>query len=238
MAAGLMAGCHSSNNTTMTGTNNELSNRERSDGWELLFDGKGINQWHTYGKTGVGAAWKAQDGALYFDPAVRRSTSGSGGDIVTNKEYENFHLKLEWKVAPGANSGVIFYVQEDPAKFPNTYNSGPEMQVLDNELHADAKIIKHRAGDLYDLISVSKETVRPAGQWNQAEIISNKGKLDFHLNGEHVLSTTMWNDAWRQMIAGSKFKSMPGFGTFTRGRIALQDHGDAVWFRNIRIKEL
>jgi hypothetical protein len=112
------------------------------------------------------------------------------------------------------------------------------MQVLDNAGHADAKIIKHRAGDLYDLISSSSEPVKPAGQWNTAEITANKGKLDFYLNGQHIINTRMWDDNWKQMVAGSKFKAMPDFGKFTKGRIALQEHGDQVWYKNIKIKKL
>ncbi|HVG42539.1 MAG TPA: DUF1080 domain-containing protein, partial [Chitinophagaceae bacterium] len=173
-----------------------------------------------------------------LDAASKKTAQTEGGDLVTDNEYENFHLKLEWKIAPKGNSGVIFYVQEDKTKYNDTYNTGPEMQVLDNEGHADAKIIKHRAGDLYDLISVSRETVKKAGEWNAAEIIANNGKLDFYLNGEHTVSTTMWDTAWQQMIAGSKFKDMQGFGAFKKGRIALQDHGDDVWYRNIMIKTL
>ena len=112
------------------------------------------------------------------------------------------------------------------------------MQVLDNERHPDAKIPKHRAGDLYDLISSSQETVKPAGEWNHAEVKVQNGKLDLYLNGTNVVSTTMWDDNWKKMVAGSKFKSMPDFGTFKKGHIALQDHGNAVWYKNIKIKQL
>jgi hypothetical protein len=113
-----------------------------------------------------------------------------------------------------------------------------EMQVLDNDKHADAKIIKHRAGDLYDLISSSKETVKPVGEWNLAEVVYNKGELKLYLNGVNVVSTKVGDENWNTMVAGSKFKTMPGFGKSPKGRIALQDHGNAVWFRNIKIKEL
>jgi hypothetical protein len=112
------------------------------------------------------------------------------------------------------------------------------MQVLDNAGHDDGKIIKHHAGDLYDLISCSQETVKPVGEWNQVEIISNNGKLDFILNGTNVVSTTMWDDNWKKLVAGSKFKDMPDFGTYKKGRIALQDHGNMVSYRNIMIKKL
>lgn len=226
--------------TSMNTSTNEnvLTNEERNDGWQLLFDGKTTNGWHSYGKQTTGNAWKVQDGTLFFDADAKKNAQAEGGDMVTNDEYENFHLKLDWKISPNGNSGIIFLINEDSTKYQNTYNTGPEMQVLDNGGHPDAKIIKHRAGDLYDLISVSKETVKPVGEWNTAEIIANNGNLRFNLNGEQVVNTTMWDDAWRAMLAGSKFKDMPGFGTYKKGKIALQDHGNNVWYRNIKIRKL
>jgi hypothetical protein len=161
-----------------------------------------------------------------------------GGDIVTDEEFENFDLKLEWKIAKNGNSGIMFCVHEDTTKYKAPYETGPEMQVLDNDGHADGKIKKHRAGDLYDLISCSKETVKPVGEWNQVEIKLLNGKLDFYLNAENVVSTTMWDDSWNKLVAGSKFKTMPGFGTFKKGHIDLQDHDCMVWYRNIVIKKL
>ncbi len=207
--------------------------------WKLLFDGKTTNGWHTYGKETVGEAWKVEDGTLYLDAANKQDWQTSdGGDLVTEEEFDNFHLKLEWKIAKNGNSGIIFYVQDDPATYQYTWSTGLEMQVLDNEGHPDAKIDKHRAGNLYDLIASSPENVRPAGEWNQVEIISNKGQLEFQQNGEKVLSTTLWDDSWKQLVAGSKFADMPNWGTFKSGKIALQDHGDSVWFRNIQIRRL
>ena len=240
VALALLLACNTpkQTSTTMPTSNNALSSGERSEGWTLLFDGQTTAGWHTYGKPGtLGNAWKVEDGALRFDAGARKVSGAQGGDIVTDEEFENFHLKLEWKIAPNGNSGVMFYVHEDTSRFKQTYHTGPEMQVLDNNGHPDAKIIMHRAGDLYDLIS-AKETVRPVGEWNQAEILSNRGRLQFFLNGEEVLSTTMWDEAWRTMIANSKFKAWQGFGTYKKGRIALQDHGDDVWYRNIKIRKL
>ena len=230
--------CSTANKANM-GTINVLTQEESANGWEMLFDGKSTAGWHTYGKQTIGKAWKAEDGTLRLDAASKKDwQTAEGGDIVSAKEYDNFDLHLEWKVAPGGNSGIMFFVHEDATRYPYPWHTGPEMQVLDNALHPDAKIIKHRAGDLYDLISVSKETVKPAGEWNAVRIVANKGELDFYLNGAHVLHTAMWTDSWRAMVANSKFKDMPGFGTFQSGRIALQDHGDNVWFRNIRIRRL
>ncbi len=211
-------------------------NAGQKSGWVPLFDGKTTSGWHIYGKTVTSSAWKADNGTLHLDPAAKKQ-GVEGGDIITDQEYENFHLKLEWKISKNGNSGIIFLVNEDP-KYQSTYNTGPEMQVLDNDGHPDAKIHKHRAGDLYDLIASSKETVKPVGEWNKAEIVCNKGKLDFFLNGTKVVSTTLWDDNWNKLVAGSKFASMPGFGTFRSGKIALQDHGDEVWYRNIMIKKL
>lgn len=204
-------------------------------GFKLLFDGKSTAGWHSYGKTTVGQGWKVEDGALHLDPKAKNN---DGGDLVTDKEYSNYHLSLEWKVAPKANSGIIFYVHEELPKYGQTYSTGPEMQVLDNDGHPDGKITKHRSGDLYDLVKSTSEPVKPVGEWNKAEIISDKGKLTFKLNGVTIVNTTLWDDNWKALIAGSKFAKWQGFGTYQTGKIALQDHGDEVWYRNIMIKEL
>lgn len=204
--------------------------------WVSLFDGQSLDQWHTYGNDSAGSAWEATADGIYLNTQV--TDKKERGDLVTNETYTDFHLKLEWKVAPGGNSGIIFLVQDDPETYPATYSTGPEMQVLDNAGHADAKIDKHRAGDLYDLIACSEETVKPAGEWNTAEIKIEDNQLEFFLNGTKVVETTLHDEAWESMVAGSKFAEMPGFGTFSSGKIALQDHGDEVWYRNIEIKRL
>jgi Domain of Unknown Function (DUF1080) len=218
----------------MTGSaQNVLSPKEKSEGWKLLFDGTSTTGWRNYQSDKVTDRWKVSNGELYLDKAV---TAGAG-DIMTDAEFQDYELAVEWKISPCGNSGIIFNVVEDD-KFKNTYNSGPEMQVLDNTCHPDAKIAKHRAGDLYDLIAVSKETVKPAGEWNQVRIVSKNSKMEFWLNGTKVVDFTMHTPEWKSMVANSKFKSMPGFGEAKKGHIALQDHGDAVWFRNIKIREL
>lgn len=234
LAAAFLLSCSTQNQSTMQSSEN---NAAAADGWISLFDGKTTNGWHTYNKTGIGSAWKVVDGTLHLDAAAKKAPqSATGGDIVTDQEFEDFHLKLEWKLSPKGNSGVIFYSKEDP-QYGAMWHTGPEMQVLDNDGHADAKIHKHRSGDLYDLIE-SKQNTKPVGEWNLAEIVSKDGKLEFHLNGQKTLETTMWDDNWRAMIANSKFKNMAAFGTVKKGKIGLQDHGDDVWFRNIMIKKL
>ena len=217
----------------------EMESTNKDTGWISLFDGKSLKGWHNYGKTTIGEAWKIEDGTFYLDTTKKEGwQTAAGGDIVTDEEYENFHLMVDWKIAAGGNSGIIFNIHEDSAKYEYVWHTGPEMQVLDNALHADAKIIKHRAGDLYDLITSSPETVKAAGEWNHAEIISNNGQLEFFLNGSKVVSTTMWDDKWKSMIAESKFKAYPDFGTYKKGHIALQDHGNTVWYKNVKIKRL
>jgi hypothetical protein len=212
---------------------------QKKSGWVSLFDGKTLSGWHSYGKSTAGSAWKAENGILHLDAANKEDGHiVNGGDLVTDAEYDNFHLKLDWKAAPGSNSGIIFYVKEDTSLYHSPWQTGPEMQVLDDERHPDCKLIKHKAGDLYDLISISKNVIKPAGEWNHVEIIANKGNLQFVINGEKVLSAKMWDSNWNNLISLSKFKDMPGFGKFKKGKICLQDHGDEVWFRNIEIIKL
>lgn len=216
-----------------------ISNGEKSsNGWVSLFDGKTTTGWHSYGKDKADGIWNVVDGAICLTDKKQRTQGSGGGDLVTDKEYGDFDLKLEWKIAKNGNSGIIFYVVEDPTKYKESYNTGMEMQVLDNDGHPDGKLIRHRAGDLYDLISSSKESVKPVGEWNEVEIISKNGKLQLFLNGTNVVTTQLWDDNWRTMLANSKFKNMPGFGTFKKGKIALQDHSNMVCYRNIKIKEL
>ena len=171
---------------------------EGKAGWVSLFDGKTTKGWHSYGKTTADPQWDVKDGALHLD-----KSKGGKGDLLTDKEYSNFDLRLEWKISPKGNSGILFYVHEDPKKYEESYYTGPEMQVLDNNGHPDGKIHKHRAGDLYDLIPCSKETVKPVGEWNEVEIISNHGSLKLFLNGVNVVSTTLWDDHWKTLVAGS-----------------------------------
>lgn len=215
-----------------------LTDREKKEGWKLIFDGQTTTGWRNYGSYKIGEAWKVKDGTLYLDTSNKKDwqTLG-GGDIITDKEYENFELSLEWKIEACGNSGIMFNVVESKEnQYP--WYSAPEVQVLDNACHPDAKIIKHRAGDLYDLISCSTETVKVAGEWNQVSIISNRGNLELWLNGTKVVHTQMHTPAWDEMVKGSKFKDMKAFGKASKGHIALQDHGNGVWFRNIKIKEI
>jgi hypothetical protein len=209
--------------------------------WESLFDGKTTNGWHTYGKDKVGEAWKAVDGNLILDPSQKDGWQiKGGGDIITNESFGDFHLQLEWKISKDGNSGIIFFVQDEPKKYDYIWYTGPEMQVLDNDGHSDGKIKKHRAGNLYDLIEGKEGVVKAVGEWNTVDIINKKGTLTLKLNGIVTVETKLGDDNWKELIKGSKFgtKKTPDFGTVFTGHIGLQDHGNEVAFRNIRIQRL
>lgn len=209
---------------------NTLTAAEKAQGWKLLFNGKDLTGWKVYRKAATPAQWKVVDGAIAL-------TAGDAGDLITKDEYGDFDLSLEWKISPKGNSGVIYMIKEvDSAA--QTYNTGPEMQVLDNEGHADGKTPSHRAGAIYDLVVPKEGVVKPVGQWNQARIVMKKGRLEHWLNGQKVAESSYGDDAWLKLVAGSKFKTMPLFGLAKTGHIGLQDHGNQVWFRSIKIKTL
>jgi len=218
---------------TLRAQDNQLSAEEKSNGWILLFDGTDLKGWHSYNKKEAMAPWVIDNGAIKKEVAKE---GAHGGDLLSADEYENFDLKLQWKISPAGNSGVLFLIKELPSV--EAYSTGPEMQVLDNDGHPDGKIHKHRAGDLYDLIASSSEPVRPVGEWNDAEIKLDHGKLDLYLNGVNVVSTAMWDANWDSLVKGSKFAKMPHFAKSKSGHVDLQDHGNPVWYRNIKIKKL
>lgn len=216
---------------------NTLTKKEIKKGWKLLFDGKSLNGWHTYLRDTVGSKWTVQNGAIVFDPEKPRN---GGGDIVTNEEFENYELNLEWKISKGGNSGIIFDIQEDP-KFRATYLTGPEMQVLDNIDAADNKKENHLAGCLYDMsgdASVSKP--KPVGEWNKVRLIQNKGHLTFYLNGTKTFDGQIGSDEWNKLVENSKFKdkAFANFAKVAKGKIALQEHPGSSQWRNIKIKQL
>ncbi len=199
---------------------------------QLLFNGKNTEGWHTYLKPTVGAAWQVVDGALQLDPKAEGQ-----GDLVTDQEYENFELSLDWKIAEGGNSGVIFDVHEDPT-FRSTYDTGIEMQVLDNINADDNKKDNHLAGSLYDLKAPSENVAKPAGEWNKAKIRKQNGHLTFYLNNVKIIETQMGSPEWETLVNNSKFKTWKNFAKYPKGHIALQDHGGQVSYKNISITEL
>ncbi len=219
---------------------NTLTAAEKAAGWKLLFDGKSLKGWHNYQKKSIGSSWQVEDGAIML---VTEATADGGrravdgGDIVTDGIYENYELSLEWKIGDCGNSGIMFNVNE-AEEYSTPWRTGPEIQILDNKCHPDNKLENHRAGSLYDMIAPSEPAVNPAMEWNHIRLIVDDGKVEHWQNGVKIVEYEMFTDAWDEMIANSKFKSMPGFGKFRKGRIALQDHSDPVWFKNIKIREL
>ncbi len=229
---------------------NNITEEEIIDGWELMFDGQCTGNFRAYGDTVIGAAWVIEDEALHLDASNKEEWQvKGGGDIVYQnydgslREFTNFHFKCEWKIAENGNSGIMFLVHEEPETYPYPWMTGLEMQVLDNGKdstsgHPDAAIHKHRAGDLYDINASTVESVKPAGEWNAAEIIVDNGHLTLKLNGVVTVDRMLFDDQWRADVAASKFVQFPGYGTFSTGGFAFQDHGNDVWFRNMKIKSL
>jgi hypothetical protein len=227
--------------------NNTLTKEEKNEGWELLFDGKTTEGWRNYGKETFTGGWIIEEEALKCQGSDRsevdtEADAEEGGDILFNKKFSNFHLKLEWKISEAGNSG-IFYLGRETPEFDFIWKTAPEMQVLDNDKHPDARLGldgNRQAGSLYDLIPAKPQNVKPVGEWNSVEIICFKGTVVHKQNGETVLEYKLWTPEWNELVAESKFPSLNEnwANVPTEGYIGLQDHDDEVWFRNIKIKEL
>lgn len=200
-----------------------------ADGWRMLFDGRTTAGWHAFGGGPPGAGWQVVDGAL--------TRTAQAGDILTDEEFGSFELELEWKIAPGGNSGIFFHVVED-STLQYVWQTGPEMQVLDNAGHADGRQPNTSAGSNFALYAPARDVTRPPGEWNQARLVVRGDHVEHWLNGEKLLEYELGSEEWRQRVAASKFAQMPRYGQARRGHIALQDHGDHVAFRNVRIRVL
>jgi hypothetical protein len=207
--------------------------------WVKLSDGKTFNNWHIYNHEGqpVNAKWKIDDGAFVFDNTAK--SEWKVNDLISDKSYENFELEMEWKIAKGGNSGIFYGVYEDK-KYSTPYLTSPEIQVLDDENHPDAKQGKNgnrKSGSLYDMIpSASKG--KPFGEWNKVKIKKENGQVTVWQNGVLAVTYPTSGPEWDAMVAVSKFKGWEGFGKYANGKIGLQDHGNEVAYRKIKIKEL
>ena len=197
--------------------------------WQSLLGDNPATHWRGYRRAELPSGWQVVDGAL--------TRVAAGGDIISRETYDNFELTLEWKISPGGNSGIFFHVVED-STLSAVYLSGPEMQVLDNAGHADGKTPSTSAGSNFALHAPTRDVTKPVGEWNQARLLVNGSHVEHWLNGEKIVEYEMWSDDWKQRVQASKFKDWTRFGMARSGHIALQDHGDWVAFRNIRIRRI
>lgn len=227
----------------MESENNTLSQAEIDEGWMLLFDGETTSGWRGFQIETFPNAWNIDDEAIHIQGSGRGELGNTeGGDIVYDRIFSDFHFKVEWKVAEGANAGIFYRGSEDP-QYDYIWKSAPEMQVLDNVNHPDAALGKNgnrQAGSLYDLIPADPQNANPFGEWNSAEVIARGTNVQHIQNGEVVVEYTIGSERMKALIADSKWPSInENWGDLaTEGIIGLQDHGDDVWFRNIKIKEL
>lgn len=214
---------------------NALSKKEANSGWTLIFDGKTSNGWRGYTKTAFPEkGWEVAGGMLHC-------MAKGGGDLIFDRKLTNFELLLSWKISEGGNSGIFIYGKE--VEGTPIYHSAPEYQLLDDERHPDAKAGKdgnHKSGSLYDMIPAVPQNANPAGQWNEAKIVSGNGNIEFWQNGVKVVEFRMGDDNWKKMCAESKFKNWPDFvnNPVKDGYFGLQDHGNEIWFKNIKLKVL
>ncbi|WP_394646616.1 DUF1080 domain-containing protein [uncultured Sphingomonas sp.] len=217
-----------------TGRPNTLTAHERAQGWRLLFDGRDLSGWRSFDGSAPSRGWTVRDGTLMLTKADGKM---SGTDLVTDAMFGAFELSLDWKVQRGGNSGVL-YLARNVSGAPLLYESGLEMQILDNAGHSDGKIPTHRAGALYDMTVPPEGASHPAGTWNHARLLVEPGRIRQWLNGVPTADVSFGDAAWRQRVAGSKFATMPHFGAFSSGVIGLQDHGEPVAFRNIKLRPI
>jgi hypothetical protein len=221
-----------------------------ADGWITLFDGESFKGWRGYNRADMPEAWVIEDKTIRIKASgAGEAGAANGGDIIFAHKFKNFELSLEWKVGKGSNSGIFYLAQEVEGE--PIYISSPEYQILDNENHLDATMGKdgnRQSASLYDMIPAKPQNAKPLGEWNTASIISYKGTIVHKQNGENVLEYHLWTPRWKEMLDNSKFSKeawplaydllLNCGGENKEGYIGLQDHGEDVWFRNIKIKIL
>ena len=214
--------------------NNELTEAEVAEGWQLLFDGESLDNWKAYNAEGTGS-WLVEDGLL----AASGTGSDSEGYIITKKQYKNFDLKFDWKIAEGGNSGVLYHVIESE-RYPTPYLTGPEYQLVDDVGFPSELEEWQKTGADYAMYVPDREkkTLNPAGEWNTSRIVFDNGHVEHWLNGEKILEFEAWTDEWFELKNSGKWENAPDYGLSSVGHISLQDHGSRIWFRNMKIKEL
>ena len=226
------------------GKDNKLTGKEKKQGWELMFDGKSLNNWRGYNRQDIPAVWVVEDGTMRVDKSKQvRGDRTSTGDIIFDRKMKNFEFTFEWKIAEAGNSGIFFLGQEIERK--PIYSSAPEYQLLDNDNHPDAKMGRdnnRKAASLYDMIPAVPQNANPFLQWNTGGITLKDGKVTHYQNGVKVVEYTLWTPEWENLIENSKFKGWTEMinvgGEKKEGYIGLQFHGDDIWFKNLKIREL
>jgi len=209
---------------------NTLSEKEKKDGWVLLFDGESTKGWRNY-KNREADGWAVANGEVY----CKETGVTKRADLITVDQYENYELQIDWKISPKHNSGIIYMVTEDNGA---SYESGPEYQLIDDVGYPDKLSDKQLSGANYDMQAPSAKVSKPAGEFNHTKIVINKGHVEHWLNGTKVVDYQLWTSEWEQQKANSKWKDVKTYGMSKKGYIALQDHGGGVAFKNIKIKPL
>jgi hypothetical protein len=204
-----------------------LTAQEKAEGWKLMFDGKSLSGWRGYKSEAVPTGWRAENGELVF--------SGKGGDLMTAEQYGDFEMRFEWKVTPNGNSGVIYRIATTE---PEPWHTGPEYQILHNAGHKDGANPLTSAGSNYAVNPPVKDVTRPVGEWNEARLIARGNHVEHWMNGVKLLEYEIGSADWEARVKASKFGKIPPYGRTRRGHIALQDHGNVVSYRNLKIREL
>ena len=222
--------------TKMDTMDTTMNNMQHETGMAVsLFDGKSFSGWHGFNKSGEIKNWAIEDGAMVCLGAAK---DAEGGDIVSDKQYENFELSWDWKISKGGNSGVMYHVVENP-KYKAPYETGPEYQMVDDIGFPEKLEDWQKTGADYAMYPANeKKKIKPLGEWNTSKIIFNNGHVEHWLNGEKIVEFDTSGDDWKKKRAEGKWKDFPDYGSAKKGAIAFQDHGNKAWFKNIMIKEL
>lgn len=221
LAAALLLG------TAVSAQQPMLTAAEKADGWTLMFDGKSLAGWRGYKSQELKPGWKAVNGELVLD--------GPGGDLMTSEQYGDFEMRFEWKISANGNSGVIYRIAESE---PYPWHTGPEYQVLHNQGHSDGKSPLTSAGSNFAVTPAAKDATKPVGEWNTSRLIARGNHIEHWLNGEKVVEYEIGSAKWEGEVKASKFGKIPPYGRTKVGHIALQDHGNVVSYRNLKIKKL
>jgi hypothetical protein len=221
--------------TEVEATQTEISESAPEGEWVSLFDGKSLTGWHGYNKTGEVTNWTVEDGALVCLGAAK---DAHGGDIVTDQKFDNFELTWDWKVDKGSNSGVMYHVVEDP-KYKAPYETGPEYQIIDDIGFPEKLEPWQQAGADYGMqVANEKKKLKPVGEWNSSKIVYNNGHVEHWLNGEKIVEFDANSPEWAKEKKEGKWKDYPDYASVRSGAIALQDHGNKAYFKNIKIRPL